>query len=74
MEIATLMADGRELPQSSETWTRRPFTRKEFNALFRLTPEMPREEIARRIRAVSYGRYQPFMEMQGFRFEYVPPA
>jgi methionyl-tRNA formyltransferase len=74
MEIAGLMAGGQDLPEAGETWTRRPFTRQEFNALFRLTPDMPREEIARRIRAVSYGRFQPFMEIAGFRFEYVPPA
>ena len=49
------MADGEELPSAGETWTRRPFTRKEFNDLFRITPDMPHEEIARRIRAVSYG-------------------
>ena len=73
MEIATLMAEGRDLPDAAETWTRRPFTRKEFNALFRVTPDMSPAEIARRIRAVSYGPYQPFMEIDGFRFEYVPP-
>jgi hypothetical protein len=58
---------------AGETWTRRPFTRKEFNTLFQITSGMSREEIARRIRAVSYGRYQPFIEIEGFRFEYVPP-
>jgi hypothetical protein len=51
-----------------------PFTRKEFNELFRITPDMPREEVARRIRAVSYGSYQPYVEIGGKRFEYVPPA
>ncbi|HET6846804.1 MAG TPA: formyltransferase family protein [Anaerolineales bacterium] len=74
MQIAGLMADGKDLPEAGESWTRKPFTRKEFNALFRLTPDMPREEMARRIRAVSYGRFQPYMEIEGFRFEYVPPA
>ncbi len=73
MEIAALMAEGKDLPAGGETWTRRPFTRKEFNALFRITADMSPAEIARRIRAVSYGPYQPFMEVQGFRFEYVPP-
>jgi methionyl-tRNA formyltransferase len=73
-EIASLMAEGKDLPVSGEAWTRRPFTRKEFNALFRITPDMPREEIARRIRALSYDHYQPFVEIEGFRFEYVPPV
>ena len=73
IEIAALMAEGRDLPAAAETWTRRPFTRREFNALFRVTPDMSRAEIARRIRATSYGRYQPYLEIEGFRFEYVPP-
>ncbi len=71
-EIAAIMAQGRELPISEETWTRPPFTRKQFNELFRITPDMPGEEIARRIRAVSYQRWQPYIEIQGYRFEYKP--
>jgi methionyl-tRNA formyltransferase len=74
MEIAGEIAQGKPLPVSGESWTRRPFTRKEFDALFRITPEMTREEIARRIRALSYDRFQPYVEVGGFRFEYVPPA
>ncbi len=71
-EIAAIMAEGRELPLSEERWTRPPFTRKEFNELFRITPDMPRDEIARRIRAVSYRHWQPYIEIQGYRFEFEP--
>jgi methionyl-tRNA formyltransferase len=71
-EIAALMADGKELPVSQETWTRPPFTRKEFNELFRVTADMPKEEIARRVRAVSYRDFQPYVEIEGYRFEYKP--
>lgn len=71
-EIVGLMAEGKELPVSDENWTRPPFTRAQFNELFRITPEMSREEIARRVRAVSYGEYQPYVELGGFRFEYQP--
>jgi methionyl-tRNA formyltransferase len=72
-EIAPLMADGKELPASTETWTRPPFTRKQFNELFIITPELSRDEIARRVRAISYGPYQPYIDLQGYRFEYKPP-
>lgn len=72
-EIADLIADGRPLPKSAETWSRPPFTRKQFEELFRITPDMPPEEIARRIRAVSYGPYQPYLELAGYHFEYKPP-
>jgi methionyl-tRNA formyltransferase len=71
-EIAALIVSGKDLPVSNESWTRPPFTRKQFNELFIVTPDMSREEIARRIRAVSYKHWQPYVEIQGFRFEYAP--
>ncbi len=71
-EIAQLLAEGRDLPVSTEKWTRPPFTRKQFNELFVITPDMSREEIARRVRAVSYQHWQPYVEIQGFKFEYKP--
>jgi methionyl-tRNA formyltransferase len=74
LEIAPLLAEGRPLPVSPEKWTRPPFTRKQFNELFRITPDMPKDEIARRVRAVSYGGFQPYVEIEGYRFEYKPGA
>lgn len=71
-EIAQIMAEGKELPVSHETWSRPPFTRKQFNELFKITPDMPKEEIARRVRAVSYGSWQPYVEIKGYKFEYKP--
>jgi methionyl-tRNA formyltransferase len=72
LEIAPLMAQGKALPSSAEKWTRPPFTRREFNELFKIKPGMRREEIARRVRAVSYGSFQPYIELEGYRFEYTP--
>ena len=74
LEIAGLIFSGQGLPASSEQWTRAPFTRKQFNELFRITPEMSADEVARRIRAVSFGPWQPYIEVQGRRFEYRPPG
>jgi methionyl-tRNA formyltransferase len=71
-EIAQIMAEGKDLPISQETWTRPPFTRRQFNELFCITPDMPRDEIARRVRAISYGPWQPYVEIEGYRFEYKP--
>lgn len=71
-EIAGLIAGGKDLPSSQEKWTRPPFTRKQFNELFVITADMSREEIARRVRAISYKQFQPFIEIDGFRFEYKP--
>lgn len=69
-EIVGLMAEGKELPVSAETWTRPPFSRKQFNELFKITPDMREEEVKRRIRAISYGPWQPYVEIHGYRFEY----
>lgn len=71
-EIANLIAEGKELPVSKETWTRAPFSRKQFNELFVISPEMSEDEISRQIRAISYGPWQPYMEVNGRRFEYKP--
>lgn len=71
-EIVGVMAEGKDLPVSNEKWTRPPFTRIQFNELFRITPNMSRDEIARRVRAISYKRWQPYMEIEGYRFEYKP--
>lgn len=71
-EIMGLLAEGKELPVSEEAWTRPPFTRVQFNELFIIRPDMSREEIARRIRAVSYKHWQPYVEIRGYRFEYKP--
>ena len=73
-EIVQLMSDGKELPVSSEKWTRPPFTRKQFNELFIIKPDMSKEEIARRVRAISYQRWQPYVEIEGFKFEFKPKA
>jgi methionyl-tRNA formyltransferase len=72
LEIARLMAEGGPLPVSHESWTRPPFTRLQFNELFKITPDMAPGEIDRRVRAVSYGEYQPYVEIQGYKFELKP--
>lgn len=71
-EIIELLSAGKELPVSTEKWTRPPFSRKQFNELFKIMPEMNKEEIARRVRAVSYRHWQPYIELNGYRFEYKP--
>jgi len=71
-EIVQLILAGKELPVSSEHWTRPPFTRAQFNELFTITPDMSSDEIARRVRAISYKHFQPYIEIHGYRFEYKP--
>jgi methionyl-tRNA formyltransferase len=71
-EITGLVAEGKALPVSKEKWTRPPFSRKQFNELFKITVDMNRDEIARHIRAISYKHWQPYVELHGYRFEYKP--
>ena len=71
-EITDLLVKGSALPRSSETWTRRAYTRKEFEALMELRCDMTEAEVERRIRATSYGSYQPWIELHGKRFVYRP--
>jgi methionyl-tRNA formyltransferase len=69
-EIMSGVLAGRGLPVSGERWARRPFTKKEFQALGQITPDMAPEEVARRVRATTYGPYRPTIELHGFIFEY----
>lgn len=62
LEVAALIVAGKTLPASEERWTRPPFTRKQFNELFRIAPEMDTAEIARRVRAVSYQQWRPYVD------------
>ncbi|MCC7117601.1 MAG: hypothetical protein IT310_03665 [Anaerolineales bacterium] len=72
LEIIGMLAKGEALPTSSETWTRPPFSRKQFNELFVIQPEMSAAEIQSRIRAISYKHWQPYLEIHGYKFEYKP--
>lgn len=68
-EIVGIILQGKELPVSEEWWTRKPFTRKELDELGRITPDMSKEEIVKRIRAATFGVWKPTVELQGFVFE-----
>lgn len=52
-EVVARIIRGEELPVSSEKWTREPFTRRQFDALGRITADMTRDEVARRTRATN---------------------
>lgn len=68
-EIIGCIIKDKPLQASSETWARKPFSRKEFNRLNVIDFAMSREEVERRIRATSYGEFQPTIEIAGHVFE-----
>lgn len=67
-EIVGKILNREPLPEPDEHWTRHPRSRREFNELGVITPEMTDDEVARRVRAVSYGVFQPTVDIGGFRF------
>jgi methionyl-tRNA formyltransferase len=68
-EVATLAAQGVELPMSPEVWRRQPYKRKELDALCRITIDMSEDEIRRRVRATLYpGSPGPEVKLAGYRF------
>jgi methionyl-tRNA formyltransferase len=68
-EIVGGIASGQPLPTSDEKWTRKPFTREEFNELFIITPDMSEEEITKRIRATTFKHWKPYIMLGKHTFE-----
>jgi methionyl-tRNA formyltransferase len=73
-EVLAALAQSGELPVSGEKWSRRPFRKTQLEELHRITPDMSAAEIQRRVRAVTMGRWRPFIELHGHRFEWTPPT
>lgn len=54
-EVMTGILLGKPLPASPEKWTRKPYKRKDLDALCELRSGMSEEEVQRRIKATTYG-------------------
>ncbi|MBI1911092.1 MAG: hypothetical protein HYS21_03745 [Deltaproteobacteria bacterium] len=54
VRIFRIMLSGEPMPQSSEQWKRKPYTRKELDELCRVTKDMADDEIKRRVKATDY--------------------
>jgi methionyl-tRNA formyltransferase len=68
-EIMGGVIEGKELPSSPETWTRKPFSRAQFNELFNIAPDMDDAEIKRRVRATDYMNFKPVIRLGEYTFE-----
>lgn len=71
-EIMEKLGKGEELPASGEKWTRKAYTRKELNELCEIKPDMPEEEIERRIRATTYEKPWAFVRIANRIFKLQP--
>jgi methionyl-tRNA formyltransferase len=58
-EVVARIVRGEELPLSTEQWTRKPFTRKQFDKLGQITVDMTQDEVARRMRATNVSALRP---------------
>ncbi len=53
-DVMSLVLEEKKLPDAGIKWKRAAYTRKELNALCRLTLDMDKDEINRRIKAVTF--------------------
>ena len=58
-EVVARIIREEDLPVSREKWTRKPFTRRQFDELGRITADMSEDEVARRTRATNVGALKP---------------
>lgn len=66
--IVDCILSGAAIPESDEHWKRKPYTRKELDALSTISVEMSQEEVERRIRATTYDRPWAFIELYGRKY------
>lgn len=70
-EIVTKLAKGEPIPSSHEVWKKKATTKKDLEALCVLTPDMPEDEMRRRIRATTFpGAPGARIEVAGRRFDF----
>lgn len=68
LTILDHIESGKDLPQSDLNWTRKPYTRKQLNALCELKLDMDEIEVARRIKATTFDRYWAYYKINGKKF------
>lgn len=68
LEILSCILQKQPLPESNELWRRKPFTRKELNALCEIDTKMSADEINQRILATTYDRSWAYVPIHGLKF------
>jgi methionyl-tRNA formyltransferase len=61
-EVMYTLMRGEELPESGETWQRKPYKRTQLDELCTLKPDMDKKEITRRIKATYYLKHWAIMK------------
>jgi methionyl-tRNA formyltransferase len=74
-EFLIMLATGKQLPATKAWATKKPYTRAQFKALLEITPDMPDDEINRRVRATTFpGMPGAFIRLAGRKFVCDPAA
>jgi len=72
-EVMNYILEKKELPECSETWKRPPYIRRELEALCKITTNMTKAEIEKRIKATTYPDMPgAYIDIFGHSFEYNP--
>jgi methionyl-tRNA formyltransferase len=68
LDVMWEIFSGKPIPSSDEVWSGKARTRKELDDLLRIDPAMSSEEVERRMKATTYKKWQPFIELHGRRW------
>ena len=69
-EVVSTFLSHSALPQSNESWKRKPYRREDLEELCRIVPGMDLIEMQRRIRSVTFpNQGGAYIEIDGLRFE-----
>lgn len=72
-EVMDFISANEAIPESNEAWKRAPYTRRELEELCRMSSDMTRGEIERRVKATTYPEMPgAYVDICGYRFEYNP--
>ncbi len=66
--IVEKLTNNEALPETNEHWTRKPYTRKELDALCEITEEHSKEEMELRIKATTYDKPWAFINFNERKF------
>ena len=72
-EVMDFILENKSLPRCDKVWQKTPYRRSELEDLCRITPDMTKTDIKRRIKATTYpGMPGPYVELYGNKFEFNP--
>jgi methionyl-tRNA formyltransferase len=70
-DIMDVIIKGKKLPEAKINWKKKPYNTHKLNKLCKITPDMDRKEIKKRIKAVTFpNKPGAYIEIAGIKFRY----